>query len=81
MTFPRALIAAGILVILFHRAARAQLPVAAPTALERPIVVVDASPLLVSTRCQYPDLGSYGVAYSGVRRVSRQLCTDSLFDP
>jgi hypothetical protein len=37
------------------------LPVAAPTALKRPIVVVDASPLLVSGRYQSSDLESYGV--------------------
>jgi hypothetical protein len=56
-------------------------PVVAPTALGRPIEVVDASPLLVLARYQYPDPGWYGVAYSGVCRVSWQLCTDSLFDP
>src|SRR6266403_3376363 len=55
-------------------------PVAARTPLEPLIAVVAASPLHVSDRCQSPELGSYGAAYSGVHRVSRQLCTDCLFD-
>jgi len=50
-------------------------------ALEARIAAVDGSQLLVSRRCQSPDLGSYGVAYFGVCQVFRQLCTDSLFDP
>src|SRR5260370_622270 len=55
-------------------------PVAARTPLEPLIAVVAASTLHVSDRCQSPELGSYGAAYSGVHRVSRQLCTDCLFD-
>ena len=55
--------------------------VSAPAVLERP-AVVDVSDLLpVWDRCQYPDLGSFGVEYSDVCQVARRLCTDSLSDP
>jgi hypothetical protein len=56
------------------------LPVVAAR-LEPLIALAAASPSHVWGRCQSPALGSYDAAYSGVCRVSRQLCTDSLFDP